>query len=177
MNRPQYILEADHVRVVYPATGRSEDAGPVEALRGVDLVVGEAETVVLVEESGSGKSTLMKLFNRLVGPAEGIVKGHGEDVSTQDPIRLRRHIGTIQQEGASFPIGPSPAISILSSPFLGGTPTVAGRSGVSCSSLSDFLSGIREPLPTGAVGRTAATGCHRQDRGARDDAGSGAAQG
>ncbi len=103
MNRTQSILEAHHVRVVYPAAGRSGGVGPVEALRGVSLVVGEAETVALVGESGSGKSTLMKLFNRLVGPTEGIVRVRGEDVSTQDPIRLRRHIGYIQQEGGLLP--------------------------------------------------------------------------
>ncbi|MFQ5915615.1 MAG: ATP-binding cassette domain-containing protein, partial [Nitrospinota bacterium] len=92
------MLQAENVQVVFPAA-----AGKVEALRGVDLAVGAGETVALVGESGSGKTTLLKLFNRLVEPSEGTVRVRGEDVFSQNPVHLRRHIGYIQQEGGLLP--------------------------------------------------------------------------
>ncbi len=98
MNRPPYVLEAENVRVVYPG-----DSAEVEALRGVSLSAASGETLGLVGESGSGKSTLLKLFNRLVEPTGGTVRVRGEDVSSQDPIQLRRHIGYVQQEGGLLP--------------------------------------------------------------------------
>ncbi len=103
MSHKRPVLEARNVNVIYPATERSGDVSSVEALKGVNLVVKETETVALLGESGSGKSTLMKLFNRLVEVTEGSVKVSGKDVSTQNPIHLRRQMGYAQQEGGLLP--------------------------------------------------------------------------
>ena len=43
----------------------------VEALTGVDLVIGRNEYVALIGPSGSGKSTLMNLLGCLDTPTEG----------------------------------------------------------------------------------------------------------
>ncbi|MDP6619317.1 MAG: ATP-binding cassette domain-containing protein, partial [Nitrospinota bacterium] len=97
------VLQAQDVHVVYPGRPGRGRPGEVRALRGVNLSVASGETVALVGESGSGKTTLLKLFNRLVEPSQGVVFVRGEDVASQDPIRLRRHIGYVQQEGGLLP--------------------------------------------------------------------------
>ncbi len=100
---PSGVLQAQDVHVVYPGRPGENRPGEVRALRGVNLSVAAGETVALVGESGSGKTTLLKLFNRLVEPSQGAALVRGEDVASQDPIRLRRHIGYVQQEGGLLP--------------------------------------------------------------------------
>jgi osmoprotectant transport system ATP-binding protein len=75
----------------------------VVALDGVTLRVAAGECVALVGESGSGKTTLLRCFNRMVEPDGGTVRVDGEDVAGVDPIRLRRAIGYVQQEGGLLP--------------------------------------------------------------------------
>jgi osmoprotectant transport system ATP-binding protein len=78
-------------------------AGGREILRGVDLTVEENETVVLLGRSGSGKTTLLKMVNGLIQPLSGEVLFGETSVSAQDPIRMRRRIGYVIQDGGLFP--------------------------------------------------------------------------
>ena len=77
--------------------------GGREILQGIDLCVEEGETVALLGRSGSGKTTLLKMVNRLVEPTGGEVRFEGKPVTDWDPIRLRRRIGYVIQEGGLFP--------------------------------------------------------------------------
>ena len=81
------ILELRDLAVTY----RTE-AGPVPAVRGVNLVVEAGDTVGLAGESGCGKSTIAAAILRLL-PAgtqvEGQVLLEGEDVYAMKPGRLR----------------------------------------------------------------------------------------
>ena len=52
-------------------TGLRKAYGPVQALRGVDLEVGEGELVGLLGPNGAGKSTLVKIACGLVRPTGG----------------------------------------------------------------------------------------------------------
>ena len=58
-----------------------QDHKPVKALDGVDISVGEGETVGLVGESGCGKSTLGRTMLNLHEPTEGTIEYRGTDLS------------------------------------------------------------------------------------------------
>jgi osmoprotectant transport system ATP-binding protein len=73
------------------------------ALDDVSLDVRGGECVALIGESGSGKTTLLRCFNRLVVPDSGMVSVGGADVTTLDPITLRRRIGYVPQDGGLLP--------------------------------------------------------------------------
>jgi putative ABC transport system ATP-binding protein len=73
----------------------------VTALRGVDLVVGEGDTVALLGPSGAGKSTLLWLLAGLLRPTAGVVEVCGRRLSdltgrTAADLRLRE-VGVVLQ--------------------------------------------------------------------------------
>ncbi|MBW3627259.1 MAG: ATP-binding cassette domain-containing protein, partial [Actinobacteria bacterium] len=78
-------------------------AGGRVAVDDLTLEVGEGQLCVLVGPSGSGKTTTMKMVNRLVEPTSGRILLDGEDVTTADPVRLRRRIGYVIQQIGLFP--------------------------------------------------------------------------
>ena len=67
------------------------------------LSVKQGETLVLLGRSGSGKTTTLKLINRLLLPTSGEVRVNGQRTTDWDPIRLRRSIGYVIQDGGLFP--------------------------------------------------------------------------
>ena len=67
------------------------------------LSVKRGETLVLLGRSGSGKTTTLKLINRLLLPTSGEVRVNGQRTADWDPIRLRRSIGYVIQDGGLFP--------------------------------------------------------------------------
>jgi osmoprotectant transport system ATP-binding protein len=69
----------------------------------LDLSVNQGETLVLLGRSGSGKTTSLKLINRLLLPTAGEVRVNGQRTTEWDPIRLRRSIGYVIQDGGLFP--------------------------------------------------------------------------
>jgi NitT/TauT family transport system ATP-binding protein len=75
--------------------GRS---GAVEALRGIDLEIGEGEFVAVLGRSGCGKSTLLRLISGLLPVTTGEVWVSGERVT-----RPRRDIAMMFQKPALLP--------------------------------------------------------------------------
>ncbi|MET4159402.1 ATP-binding cassette domain-containing protein [Agromyces sp. PvR057] len=73
------------------------------AIEHVDIVIEPRTTTVLVGSSGSGKTTLLRMINRMVDPTGGQVLIDGTDVATVDPVRLRRGIGYVMQNGGLLP--------------------------------------------------------------------------
>ena len=77
--------------------------GTTVALDDVTISVEAGECLALVGESGSGKTTLLRTVNRLVELDRGTVLVRGEPVDRLDPVRLRRSIGYVQQDGGLIP--------------------------------------------------------------------------
>ena len=85
------------------ARGVSKRYGTVTALDSVSLAVARGSCTALVGESGSGKTTLLRSFNRVVEPDSGSLSVAGVDVGSADPVRLRRSLGYVAQEGGLLP--------------------------------------------------------------------------
>jgi phosphonate transport system ATP-binding protein len=79
----------------------SKSFGPVRAVDGVSLEVGEGEMVGVIGRSGAGKSTLLRLINRLVEPDAGEISWNGRVVSDlrgRDLLAWRAQCGMIFQQ-------------------------------------------------------------------------------
>jgi putative ABC transport system ATP-binding protein len=73
----------------------------ITALRGVDLVVTEGETMALLGPSGAGKSTLLWLFAGLLRPTAGLVEVCGRrlsEMTARSAAEMRlRDVGVVMQ--------------------------------------------------------------------------------
>jgi ABC-type lipoprotein export system ATPase subunit len=92
------LIACDRLVRIYTAPGGIE----VQALQGLDLLIGEGELVALVGASGSGKSTLMNILAGLDVPTAGSVKVAGQDLaamnSRQRLAYRRQTVGFIWQQ-------------------------------------------------------------------------------
>ncbi|MGE0629530.1 MAG: ATP-binding cassette domain-containing protein [Hyphomicrobiaceae bacterium] len=93
---------ADQFAIVLEDVSKRYGDGP-PVLDGVGLTIARREFVAIVGGSGSGKTTLLGMINRLTAPSSGSVLVNGEDVTSLDPIALRRRIGYVFQEVGLFP--------------------------------------------------------------------------
>ena len=73
------------------------------AVNALDLDVPGGEVCMLVGPSGCGKTTTLKMINRLIEPTSGRIFIGGEDVTTVDPVALRRRMGYVIQQVGLFP--------------------------------------------------------------------------
>ena len=92
------LIRAEHLSYSY--TSDSEER--TDALRDVNLSIGEGEYVAILGHNGSGKSTLAKLLNMILEPTDGSVILFGrntsaEDFCEDDLFLLRRDIGMVFQ--------------------------------------------------------------------------------
>lgn len=69
-------------------SGLHSGYGRSEVIRGVDLEVGEGETVTVIGANGAGKSTLLKTVSGLLPPQQGSVRYRGEEISRVPSERL-----------------------------------------------------------------------------------------
>jgi ATP-binding cassette subfamily B protein len=71
-------------------------------VQGIDLVIRPGERLGIVGASGAGKSTLVSLLLRLYDPEAGRVLVDGTDIRTVTQESLRRQIGMVTQDTATF---------------------------------------------------------------------------
>ncbi|WP_199571116.1 ABC transporter ATP-binding protein [Streptomyces murinus] len=81
-------------------------AGPVDAVRGVDLTVHEGEILGFLGPNGAGKTTTLRMLTTLLKPTGGTATVAGHDLVT-DPAGVRRVSGYVAQSG-----GVDPQISV-----------------------------------------------------------------
>ena len=101
--KPAAPLVLDAVALTLPSS-----AGPVNILRGVDLVVNAGERVAIIGPSGSGKSSLIAVGAGLEEPTSGQVRLFGQDLAKLNEdgrARLRR--GRAALVFQSFPLLPN----------------------------------------------------------------------
>jgi putative spermidine/putrescine transport system ATP-binding protein len=84
------------VRKVFASGG-----GPVAAVDGVDLVVGDGEFFAMLGPSGSGKTTVLRLIAGFEQPTAGEIRLGGVDVRRLAPFQ--RDVNTVFQDYALFP--------------------------------------------------------------------------
>ncbi|MBY4110587.1 ATP-binding cassette domain-containing protein [Rhodococcus fascians] len=68
----------------------------VEAVRGIDLTIGEGELVALLGPNGAGKSTTLRMLTTLLAPTSGSARIAGFDVG-RDRDSVRRSLGYVGQ--------------------------------------------------------------------------------
>ncbi|MGI5287148.1 phosphate ABC transporter ATP-binding protein PstB [Nonomuraea polychroma] len=95
---------------VFSVSDLSVFYGDYEAVREVDMLIGNREITAMIGPSGCGKSTVLRCFNRmndLIPGARpvGKILYHGEDLYGDhvDPIEVRRRIGMVFQKPNPFP--------------------------------------------------------------------------
>src|SRR5215469_6647839 len=89
------LLDVQDLAVEYPdLRGR----GRRRVLDGVDLLVGQGETVGLIGESGSGKTTLGRAILGLVKPSRGSIIFGGEDGGEDIAAASRRRRRALSAE-------------------------------------------------------------------------------
>ncbi len=69
----------------------------------VTAEIQEGEFITILGSSGCGKTTLLKMTNRLIDPTSGQIHLFGEDISTVDPVVVRRRMGYVIQQVGLFP--------------------------------------------------------------------------
>jgi ABC-2 type transport system ATP-binding protein len=75
-------------------------AGPVDAVKGIDLDVAKGEIVGLLGPNGAGKTTTLRMLTTLLAPSGGTATVAGHDL-LKDPRSVRRSIGYVAQVGSA----------------------------------------------------------------------------
>ncbi|MFF3558599.1 ABC transporter ATP-binding protein [Streptomyces sp. NPDC002574] len=81
--------------------GLAKSFGPVRAVDGVDLEIGDGEFFSMLGPSGSGKTTVLRMVAGFEAPTAGTVELAGRDVTRLAPFE--RDVNTVFQDYALFP--------------------------------------------------------------------------
>ncbi|MFG3284765.1 ABC transporter ATP-binding protein [Streptomyces sp. NPDC048111] len=77
-------------------------AGPVEAVRGIDLTVEPGEILGFLGPNGAGKTTTLRMLTTLLPPTGGAATVAGHDL-LRDPAAVRGACGYVPQSGGVDP--------------------------------------------------------------------------
>jgi osmoprotectant transport system ATP-binding protein len=91
----QRMIEFRSIEKVFPDGTRAVDD--------FSLVIPSHKTTVFVGSSGCGKTTLLRMINRMVDATGGELLIDDENVSSIEPVRLRRRIGYVMQNSGLLP--------------------------------------------------------------------------
>jgi ATP-binding cassette subfamily B protein len=88
-------IEFDDVSFSYEGSDRN-------AVQNISFTIEPGETVAIVGRNGAGKTTLIKLLSRLYDPVQGQVRIDGRDIRDYDPDELRKQMGVLYQDFATY---------------------------------------------------------------------------
>jgi phospholipid/cholesterol/gamma-HCH transport system ATP-binding protein len=97
--------ETQDGKIAIRLAGVEKAFGRQQVLRGIDLVVPEGKTTVIVGASGEGKSLILKHMLGLVRPDRGLVEVFGRDLSRVgkgELTEIRTRFGVLFQNAALF---------------------------------------------------------------------------
>jgi iron complex transport system ATP-binding protein len=90
-------------------------------ISGIDLAVGQNESIAVIGPNGSGKSTLLKLLAGIVTPGRGRVSIEGVPIHTLGRRALSRRMALVSQEGSGqFPFTVMDVVLMGRAPYLSG---------------------------------------------------------
>ena len=72
--------------------------GPIQALDGVSLMIGEGEVVALAGENGAGKTTLVRCIGGDIAPTSGDIRIGGALVAAEPGAMARQGVGVLWQD-------------------------------------------------------------------------------
>ena len=121
--------------------------GPIEALRGIDLVVEQGERVALIGPNGAGKSTLMLHLNGIILPARGEVIVAGTKVEKKTLPRVRAEVGLVFQDPDDQLFSPSIYDDVSFGPLHMGLPESEIRDRVTRALEAVGLAGFEQRAP------------------------------
>ncbi len=93
MGAQNSIIQAGEIKI----QGLTKCFGTHLALRGIDLQVGEGESVVIFGPNGAGKTTLIKVLATIMNPSSGKITVDGLD-SKNNAEAVRQKIGLVSHQ-------------------------------------------------------------------------------
>jgi ABC-2 type transport system ATP-binding protein len=106
-NRAMAIIEARGLARTFKSRKRT-----VEAVRGVDLTVGEGEIVGFLGPNGAGKTTTLRMLTTLLKPTAGTATVAGADLLSS-PLEVRKKIGYVPQAIGETMGGTDPSCLVI----------------------------------------------------------------
>ena len=96
MNAPTIMLQLSNVESAY---------GPIKAIRGVSLKVGQGQIATVLGSNGAGKTTILKTISGIIDPRKGSVEFKGQDITARDPAEIvRRGLVHVPEGREVFPL-------------------------------------------------------------------------
>jgi ABC-2 type transport system ATP-binding protein len=92
------LIVTKGLRKSFPSRGKRGE--PVDAVRGIDLTVGQGEIFGLLGPNGAGKTTTLRMLATLVPPDGGEATVAGADLRAE-AAEVRRRIGYVAQGGGT----------------------------------------------------------------------------
>ncbi len=99
-NRETVTRLTGAIELAHVTFGYDPDSKPL--FDDFNLKIPARQYVAIVGRSGSGKSTLVRLLLGFEKPSRGVINYDNKDLQQLDTRSLRRHIGTVMQDGRLF---------------------------------------------------------------------------
>jgi ATP-binding cassette, subfamily B, bacterial len=101
-NEGKLAVSAVRGRFAFEHVGHRYPASSEEALRSIELIIEEGETVAFVGPSGAGKSTLLNMVIGFLRPTSGRILLDGRDMAALDLRTYRRFLSVVPQDTILF---------------------------------------------------------------------------